>query len=163
MALELEINNDNKFRVKTQTLFTDWLPNTAANRQIILIVLRYLRDGNGDALFTLKDLAVIVGSEKKQSADRHVAKFRKCGEDFVKTIRFRYKEEEEILELVLEELEENLLLRDKELIERVSKKLNRSDITISKIRTALNKISAKDVRKIVKKQISNGKSIRYFI
>ncbi|MEA2098122.1 MAG: transposase, partial [Patescibacteria group bacterium] len=157
MALEIEINNNNQFRVKAQTFFTDWLPNISANRKIILIVLRYLRDADGEALFTFKDLAVIVGSGEKQAASKHVEEFRKCEEDFLKTIQHKCKADEQILESVLEILEENLLLTDKEIIERISKKLNRSDITMSKIRTALNKISAKEIRKIVKKQISNGK------
>ena len=52
MALSV-VKEDSRFRVEWQGDSTDWLPETASNRKVVLIFLRWLRDENGKPVFTL--------------------------------------------------------------------------------------------------------------
>jgi hypothetical protein len=67
MALTLMVEA-NRFRVQTQGFCTQWLPETPINRQVTVVWLRLLMDERGKRLFTLQELAAIVGSANRQAA-----------------------------------------------------------------------------------------------
>ena len=81
MALKI-IKNDTEFRIESQEFNTQWLPDTRANRKVMLVSLRLLCDANGKALYTHEELAAIVGSDKRQASSGHVELFRDGGLDF---------------------------------------------------------------------------------
>jgi len=61
---------------------TEWLPDTRANRKVMLVCFRLLCDANGKALYTHQELSAIVGSDKRQASSGHVELFRDGGLDF---------------------------------------------------------------------------------
>ena len=65
----------------------DWLPDTAENRKVSVVFLRLLEDSNGK-LFTLQQLAEIIGSNNRQAASQHVEDFRDSGQDFKGLVLF---------------------------------------------------------------------------
>ena len=70
-----------RFRVHTPWFATQWLPDTPSNRHLTLVWCRLLVDAHGKPLFTLQELAVLVGSANRQAASQHLEDFRQCGED----------------------------------------------------------------------------------
>ena len=79
--LSVEVEGE-RFRVRTFTFSTQWLPDTPSNRHLAVVWCRLLGDAHGKPLFTLQELALIVGSANRQAASQHVEDFRQCGEDF---------------------------------------------------------------------------------
>ncbi|MBU1379700.1 DDE-type integrase/transposase/recombinase [Myxococcota bacterium] len=158
--IQLEIEN-NKFRVITQVFKTSWLPYTAANKKVVLLVLRLIEDDNGNPLFTYNELATILGNKGLTAAHDHVAKFRACGEEFdkaLKTLRNKYKVDEQIIKTVLEILREyDPMLSAKKILDLAREKLDQEDISVHMIRVALEQISAFEIRKILKNQLAKGK------
>ena len=129
--IQLEIEN-NKFRVITQVFKTSWLPYTPANKKVVLLVLRLIEDDNGNALFTYKELATILGNKRLTAAHDHVAKFRACGEEFdkaLKTLRNKYKVDEQIIKTVLEILREcDPMLSAKKILDLAREKLDQEGV-----------------------------------
>ena len=60
MALIIEYQ-DTKFRVVGQELETNWLEDTYENRKVLVIILYLLQDKEGRGVFTLQELAEIIG------------------------------------------------------------------------------------------------------
>jgi len=77
MALKV-VRNDTEFRIESQEFITQWLPDTHANRKVILVCLRLLCDENGKALYTHEELAGIVCSDKRQRKTRKLQTRSKC-------------------------------------------------------------------------------------
>lgn len=71
MALEIVLEG-NRFRVKWQGNFTDWLPDTPSNRKAMLVFLRLLRNERGRRVFTFRELSVLFGGNSRQAASGHV-------------------------------------------------------------------------------------------
>jgi hypothetical protein len=79
---ELCVEGDNRrFRVRTTRFTTQWLPDTPSNRHLTVVWCRLLVDAQGKPLFTLQELATIVGSTNRQAASQHLDDFRQCGAD----------------------------------------------------------------------------------
>ena len=70
-----------RFRVRTAKFSTQWLSDIPSNRHLTLVWFRLLVDEHGTPLFTLQELATIVGSTNRQAASQHLEDFRQCGED----------------------------------------------------------------------------------
>ncbi len=155
MNIEL---NDNKFRVVTQELSTKWLPDNEWNRKVVLVMLRYLVDERGKELFSMQELATILESEDRQAAHQKLKLFKDCGEDFRFFLRRQKKVDEQVIEAVEESLKEAPLAKDANLAYRANEKLGKEDITVNNVYTALEQISCKEIREILKKQIENGES-----
>lgn len=153
MIINLEIE-DNKFRVITQVFQTSWLPDTIANRKVVLIVMSNLLDERGKRLFKLRELAAILGSESPAAANKHVETFRGCGEEFDETLRRNRKVDEEVIKAVIEVLRENPMLSLDKIARRTNEKMGRQDIDINNIRAALKQISATEIRRILQGQLS---------
>src|SRR2546429_8920301 len=93
-----------RFRVRTAQFSTQWLPDTPSNRHLTLVWFRLLVDAHGQPLFTLQELAVIVGSTNRQAASQHLEDFRQCGEDMRAFVLRKRKVDPTVVEGVLHEL-----------------------------------------------------------
>jgi hypothetical protein len=93
-----------RFRVQTSRFSTEWLPDTPSNRHTTVVWLRLLVDERGRPLFTLQELAALVGSDNRQAASQHLEDFRQCGEDFRTFVLRKRKVDGTVVEAVLKEL-----------------------------------------------------------
>lgn len=146
-----------KFRIQTQGFSTDWLPNTPSNRYTLVVCLRWLRDERGKPLFTLQELAPLVGSANRQAASQHVATFRACGEDFRDFVLRQRKVDETVVAAVTEQLRQRPLSRPTELAQQVNAQLRRKDLSEANLRAALGQIPCTVVLETLRRQLAAGK------
>lgn len=155
-GLEIE-KREEKFRVIGNEIETDWLPDTQANRKVILLALRYLKDRRGRNLFSYAELALIVGSEKRQTASQYCENFRACGEDFLSMINHKGKLDESVRNAVLEVMKKTPFASEEKMALEVNKILKRQDIERASVRCALSQISAVEMRPILKRLLEHDK------
>ena len=151
------IREDNRFGVEGQGISVSWL-DTPSNRKVAVIFLRGLRDAEGKRLFTLVELAGIVGSSNRQAGSQHVEDFRESGEDFGCVLTRRWKVDSEVGDGVLGELRRVPLASEEVLRERVRARLGREDLTRGNIEAALDQISCRELRRVVRKQVERGEA-----
>ncbi len=157
MALQI-IRNDNQFRVEGQGLSLGWLADTRANRKAVIVFLRLLSGSNGQPLFSHQELAQIVGSSNRQASSRHVELFSACGRDFMVFVRHQRKVDDSVVQAVLTQLHENPLATVGELKEKVNFALGVKNLSEANIAAALEQISAKEIRRLMSKQLKAGKA-----
>jgi transposase-like protein len=145
-----------RFRVQTSRFSTEWLPDTPSNRHTTVVWLRLLVDERGRPLFTLQELAALVGSDNRQAASQHLEDFRQCGEDFRTFVLRKRKVDGTVVEAVLKELLKTPLAGPTELVPRVNAQLGRDDVTAANIDSALEQISCVPVLKTVRRQLEVG-------
>jgi len=151
------LREDTQFRVEGQGISVAWL-DTPSNRKVSVIFLRGLRDAEGKRLFTLVELAEIVGSTNRQAGSQHVEDFRECGEDFGAVLTRRRKVDAEVVEAVLGELRQDPLVSEEVLRDRVCARLGREDLLRGNIEAALDQISCRELRRVVGKQVERGEA-----
>jgi transposase-like protein len=149
-----------RFRVRTARFSTQWLPDTPSNRHLTLVWLRLLVDAQGKPLFTLQELAAMVGSANRQAASQHLEDFRQCGEDVRAFVLRQRKVDATVVEAVLAELRRTPLAGPTELVPRVQARLGRDDLTVANIECALEQISCVPVLRMLRRQLAAG-TIRY--
>ncbi len=151
---------DNKFRVKVQVevqeVATEWLPDTPANRKVVVIMLRYLVDERGKPLFTFQELASVVESSDRQAASAYIEDFRTSGEDFHNTLLRKRKVDEQVVAAAVEILREEPLAKTVDITKKLNERLGRQDISEANAEAALEQISCKEIRAILKKQLEKG-------
>ena len=157
MALRI-IRNNNQFRVEGQGLSLDWLADTRANRKATVVFLRLLSDSNGQPLFSHQELAQVVGSSNRQASSGHVELFSACGRDFMKFLRHQRKVDDSVVSAVLAHLHENPLATVGELKKKVNCTLGVKNLSEANITVALEQISAKQMRRLMAKQLREGKA-----
>jgi len=145
-----------RFRVRTAQFSTQWLPDTPSNRHLTLVWLRLLVDAHGKPLFTLQELAVLVGSTNRQAASQHLEDFRQCGEDMRAFVLRKRKVDPTVVEGVLHELLQTPLAGPTELGPRVQARLGRDDLTVANIECALEQISCVPVLRVLRRQLETG-------
>jgi len=133
-------------------------PDTPANRKVVVIFLRGMRDAHGKLLFTLAQLAEIVESSNRQAASGHVEEFRASGEDFSAVLTRKRKVDGEVVEAVRRELARDPLLEVRVLRERVNERLGREDLSEANVEAALDQISCEELRRGVGKQLDRGEA-----
>ena len=148
------------FRVRTARCCTQWLPDTPSNRHLTLIWFRLLVDAHGKPLFTLQELATIVGSTNRQAASQHLEDFRQCGADMRAFVLRKRKVDAAVVEGVLHELLQTPLAGPTELMPRVQVRLSRQDLTVANIECALEQISCVPVLRTLRRQLETG-TIQY--
>ena len=153
--LSVEVEGE-RFRVRTFTFSTQWLPDTPSNRHLAVVWCRLLGDSHGKPLFTLQELALIVGSANRQAASQHVEDFRQCGEDFRAFVLRKRKVDASVVEGVFTELLQTPLAGPTELLPRVQRQLGRQDLSVANIESALEQISCVPVRRTLRRQIEAG-------
>lgn len=145
-----------RFRVRTPRFATQWLPDTPSNRHLTLVWFRLLVDAHGKPLFTLQELAVLVGSANRQAASQHLEDFRQCGEDVRAFVLRKRKVDAVVVEGVLHELLQTPLAGATELVPRVTARLSRPDLTVANIEGALEQISCVPVLRTLRRQLEAG-------
>jgi transposase-like protein len=145
-----------RFRVRTAKFATRWLPDTPSNRHLTLVWCRLLVDEHGKPLFTLQELAAIVGSTNRQAASQHLEDFRQCGEDMRAFILRKRKVDLTVVEGVLHELLQTPLAGPTELVPRVQGRLDRYDLSVANIESALEQISCVPVLRVLRRQLESG-------
>jgi transposase-like protein len=148
---------NNRFSVCWQGFSVEF-PDNRSNRKVAVVFLRYMRDINGKALFTFEELSEIVSSENRQASSQHVEDFRERGEDFKGLLLRKRKVDEEVVEAVAEELSSDSLIEMCDLQRRVSERLSRDDLSVSNIDSALEHISCKELRRVIRRQFSKGEA-----
>lgn len=147
---------DTRFCIEAQGIYASF-PDTAANRNAVLVLLRGLkRSRKGPHWFTFQELASIVESPNRQAASEHVEGFRACGEDFGKFLKRQRKVDEEVVEAVYTELCADPLIEISVLRDRVQARLDRSDLSESNMRAALDQIPYTRLRGVLKAQMKTG-------
>jgi transposase-like protein len=147
--------NDTGFCIRAQG-FSVSFADTPSNRKVAVIFLRGMRDARGKHLFTLKQLAQIVGSGNRQAASEHLEGFRACGEDFGATLQRKRKVDGLVVDAVRGELVKDPLVAVRVLRERVCARLGREDVSDGNIQAALDQISCKELRRVVRRQLDRG-------
>ena len=93
-----------RFRVRTPRFSTQWLPDTPGNRHLSVVWFRLLVDEHGKGLFTLQELATLVGSPNRQAASQHLEDFRQGGEAMRAFVLRKRTVDATVVEGVLHEL-----------------------------------------------------------
>ena len=158
-GLSVEVNNQ-RFRVHTPRFATQWLPDMPSNRHLTLVWLRLLVDAQGKPLFTLQELAVLVGSTNRQAASQHLEDFRQCGEDLRGFVLRQRKVDGTVVEGVLHALLQTPLAGPAELAPRVNAQLGRNDLSVANIEAALEQIACGPVLRVLRRQLETGQ-VRY--
>jgi transposase-like protein len=153
--LRVEVDGQ-RFRVQTPRVATQWLPDTPSNRHLTVVWLRLLVDEHGTPLFTLQELAVIVGRANRQAASQHLEDFRQCGEDVRAFVLRKRKVDAAVVEAVLPELLKTPLTSPAELAPRVNAQLGRNDLNAANIQSALEQISCVPVLRALRRQFEAG-------
>jgi transposase-like protein len=144
------------FRVRTPQFATQWLPDTPSNRHLTIVWLRLLRDAHDRPCFTLQALAPLVGSPNRQAASQHLEDFRQCGEDFHAFVLRKRKVDATVVEAVLAELLHTPLAGPTALVPRVQARLDRHDLSVANIESALEQISCVPVLRVLRRQLETG-------
>jgi transposase-like protein len=145
-----------RFRVRSAMCSTQWLPDTPSNRHLTLVWFRLLVDAHGKPLFTLQELATIVGSTNRQAASQHLEDFRQCGADMRAFVLRKRKVDTTVVEGVLHELLQTPLAGPTELVPRVQARLQRHDLSVANIESALEQISCVPVLRTLRRQLEAG-------
>ncbi len=110
---------------KVVEFYTDWLPDTPINRQVLVVGLRQLGTERGEALFTLRELGGMLGSTNRQAASQHLEDFRESGQDFEEFIRRSRKVDREVVEAVEQEIDKAVWSSKEGIAKQVNKRLFR--------------------------------------
>jgi transposase-like protein len=145
-----------RFRVRTARFSTQWLPDTPSNRHLTVVWFRWLVDEYHKPLFTLQELALIVGSANRQAASQHLEDFRQCGEDVRSFVLRKRKVDTTVVEGVLHELLQTPLAGPTELVARVQAQLGRHDLSVANMECALEQISCVPVLRTLRRQLEAG-------
>jgi transposase-like protein len=127
-----------------------------SNRHVAVVWFRLLVDEHGQSLFTLQELATIVGSSNRQAASQHLEDFRQCGADMRAFVLRKRKVDAAVVEGVLAELLQTPLAGPTELAPRVNARLSRHDLTVANIEGALEQISCVPVLRTLRRQLEVG-------
>ena len=153
--LSVEVEGQ-RFRVRTPRFATQWLPDTPGNRHMTVVWFRLLVDDQGKSLCTLQDLASIVGSPNRQAASQHLEDFRQCGEDFRAFVLRKRQVDATVVDAVLAELLHTPLAGPTELVPHVQARLERHDLSVANIASALEQISCVPVLRVLRRQLATG-------
>ena len=153
--LSVEVEGQ-RFRVRTPQFATQWLPDMPGNRHMTVVWFRLLVDDQGKPLCTLQDFASIVGSPNRQAASQHLEDFRQCGEDFRAFVLRKRQVDATVVEAVLVEVLHTPLAGPTELVPRVQTRLDRHDLSVANIASALEQISCVPVLRVRRRQLETG-------
>jgi len=145
-----------RFRVRTARFATQWLPDTPSNRHLMVVWFRLLVDDQEKPLFTLQELATLVGSTNRQAASQHLEDFRQCGEEMRAFVLRKRKVDTTVVDGVLHELLQRPLAGPTELVPRVQARLARQDVSVANIESALEQISCVPVLRVLRRQLEAG-------
>jgi hypothetical protein len=150
-GLHVEVDGQ-RFRGQSARFSTQWLPDTPSHRHLTLVWLRLCVDAQGKPLFTLQELAALVGSTNRQAASQHLEDFRPGGEDFRAFVLRKRKVDARVVEGVFHEILKTPLAGPTALVSRVNGRLGRMDLPPAHIEGALEQISCAPVLQVLRRQ-----------
>ena len=144
--------------MRTAQFSTQWLPDTPSNRHLAVVWFRLLVDEHGKPLFTLQELATLVGSTNRQAASQHLEEFRQCGEDMrAFVLRKRKVDATVVVEGVLHRAAADALGGpDGVAGPCATQQLGRRDLSVANIESALEQISCVPVLRTLRRQFETG-------
>src|SRR6266581_47185 len=145
-----------RLRVRPPQFATQWLPDTPGHRHMTVVWFRLLVDDQGKPVCTLQDFASIVGSPNRQAARQPLEDFRQCGEDLRAFVLRKRQVDATVVEAVLAALRHTPLAGPTELMPRVQARLDRHDLSVANIASALEQISCVPVRRVRRRQLATG-------
>jgi transposase-like protein len=157
MALNI-IRHDNRFRLEGQGISFNWLPDTAANRQGVVVFLRWLTDEGGKPLFTHQELAGVLDSANRQAAFNHLQEFNDCGRDFLFFLSRRKKLDSTVVQAIQAELLKDPFATCAQLQDRVNARLGRTDLTERNLQEAMDLIPLRPFRTVILQQLDAGEA-----
>ena len=133
---------DNTFVIRTPS--GSWeFANDATNKKLSLIFLRAWQDDQtGKPLYTFQAIAEAFGYEDRRNVNNYWREFEASEGQFARFLLRKRKVDQGVVTAVEQELRGQLQLSVKELAQRVNQRLERSDLTESNIRVALDQIPA---------------------
>jgi hypothetical protein len=145
-----------RFRGRPPPFATHWLPDTPSNRHLTIVWLRLLREAHDRPCFTLQALAPLVGRPNRQAASQHLEAFRPCGEDFRAFVWRKRKVDATVVEAVVAAWLHTPLAGPTDLVPRVQARLDRHDLSVAHIESALEQISCVPVLRVLRRQVETG-------
>ena len=145
-----------RFRVRTAQCSTQWLPDTPSNRHLTVVWLRLRWDAHDKPCCTLQEFAPLVGSANRQAASQHLEDFRQCGEDCHAFVLRQRKGDATVVAAVGAAWLPTPLAGPTDLVLRVQARLDRHDLRVATIESALEQISCVPVRRVRRRQLETG-------
>lgn len=133
---------DSTFVIRTPS--GSWeFANDATNKKLSLIFLRAWQDDQtGKPLYTFQAIAEAFGYEDRRNVNNYWREFEASEGQFARFFLRKRKVDQAVVAAVEQELRGQLQLSVTELAQRVNQRLERSDLTESNIRVALDQIPA---------------------
>jgi len=157
--LELKvIRAEQNLTLQTTAFKIGPLPDTPDIQQSLIVLLREFHDSDNHPLFTHQTLAQIVSSSNRQAASEHCEQFRASGRELLPFLQRRRKVDSDVVAAVEAELEREPLISCARLVEQVNAKMNRSDLTLQNIDTALDQVSCRVTRQALGRLIETGQA-----
>lgn len=123
------------------------LPDTWSNRKGLFVFLRLLcQPDTGKPLFTYQTLAEAFGYPDRRNVQNFMREFWACAGDVGAYLQRKRKVDATVVAAVQEELRRAPLVSDTVLCERVSERLDRTDLTLANIQTALDQVPCTAIR-----------------
>jgi len=110
----------------------------------------------GKPLFTYQQIADALGYKDRQDTNNFWRQFEASGKQFRDFLQRKMKVDDTVVEAVKAEVRKDLLASASTLCERVSQKLERTDLTEANIRTALEKVPCTVVRQQIRAEWDAG-------
>ncbi len=150
----------NNSTISIRTAFGQWeLPNDEEkqNKKSLCIFLRACCDPQtGKPMFTYQQIADALGYKARQDPDNFWRQFEASGKQFRDFLQRKMKVDNRVVDAVKEELRKELFASASTLCERVSQKLERTDLTEDNIRAALTKVPCTVVRRELRAEWEAG-------
>jgi hypothetical protein len=97
-----------------------------------------------------------VGSPNRQAASQHLEEFRQCGEDFRAFVLRQRKVDATVVAAVVAALLHTPLAGPTDLVPRVQARLDRHDLSVANIESALEQLSCVPVLRVLRRQLETG-------
>jgi transposase-like protein len=153
--LRVEVDGP-RFRVRTATFATPWLPDTPSPRHLTLVWCRLLVGAHGRPLCTLPEWAGLVGRTNRQAASQHLEEVRQCGAEMRAFVLRQRKVDTTGVEGVLPERLQTPWAGPTALVPRVQARLARQDVSGANMECAVAQISCVPVRRTRRRQLETG-------
>ncbi|MBI3326236.1 MAG: hypothetical protein HYZ81_05995 [Nitrospinae bacterium] len=142
-----------RFRVRSARVATPWLPDTPSHRHLLVVWCRLLLDDQGTPLFTVPELATLVGRTNRQAASPHLEACRPCGEDRRAFVLRQRTGDTTVVEGVLHARLQTPLAGPTEWLVRVQQRLARQDLSGANLERAVEQIACVPVLRTRRRQL----------
>ncbi len=155
------VRENDQFKIEIQGFFsTGWFKDTAKNRKAILVFLRELYDTQTNKrIFTLEQLAEVVGSKNRQAVDSHLKAFRDTQGNILEYLNHKCKVDERVIEAVWVAFSKGPFVTVKDLTTKTNELVkDDKNITEANVRKAFEQVSGYKVWRQMLKKLDKGES-----